>query len=244
MAERNNFSFDEWKDYLKTDKDMNRRWKSLIVLWEEVSDDIKKTLEWLPKAEASSRRRELTALNIFNILNNTNQRLDFSWHKKTIWNSDDKRREYVVECYSASSDFVFKKIKEYRWVASMHWTSINRYLQPVANKIWALKEAKRVSVKTEVEPSKLSYESLKTKKTEKIAIKKDGKVSDKNVGIQASKWKGSKKKNDGQLKIEFPKDSEEDARGEPKQDVPPKTEEEELEELYKFDLDKEKYWNR
>ena len=162
MAEINNFSFDEWKDYLKTDKDMNRRWKSLIALWEEVSNDIKKTLEWLPKAEASSRRRELTALNIFNILNNTNQKLDFTWHKKSIWNQDDGRREYVVECYSASSDFVFKKIKEYRWVASMYWTSINKYLQPVANKIWALKVAMNASVNPETNKLRLSYESMKT----------------------------------------------------------------------------------
>lgn len=244
MAERNNFSFDEWKDYLKTDKDMNRRWKSLIALWEEFSDDIKKTLEWLPKAEASSRRKELTALNIFNILNNTNQKLDFAWHKKPIKNEDDGRREYVVECYSASSDFVFKKIKEYRWVASMFWTSINKYLQPVANKIWALKEAKKVSVQTELEPSKLSYESLKVKKTKRVTVKKKDKPGEEPAGIQASKRKSSKKQDDGQLTIEFPEESGEGSKDEPKQETPSKTEEEELEELYRFDPDKEKYWNK
>jgi hypothetical protein len=45
----------------------------------------------------------------------------------------------------------------------MFWDSINKYLQPVADKIWALKDTLRVSIQTETKPSDLSYESLKTK---------------------------------------------------------------------------------
>ncbi|MBO7094895.1 hypothetical protein J6V86_01615 [bacterium] len=77
----------------------------------------------------------------------------------------------------------------------------------MANKIWALREAKKVSIKTEVEPSKLSYESLKIKKTKKITVKKKEKSDEEQAGIQASKRKSSKKKDDGQLTIDFPEES-------------------------------------
>jgi hypothetical protein len=32
MAATNNLSYDAWKEYLKNDKDMNSKWKSLIEL--------------------------------------------------------------------------------------------------------------------------------------------------------------------------------------------------------------------
>ena len=44
----------------------------------------------------------------------------------------------------------------------MYWTSINKYLQPVANKIWALKVAMNASVNPETNKLRLSYESMKT----------------------------------------------------------------------------------
>ena len=44
----------------------------------------------------------------------------------------------------------------------MHGESIDKYLQPVADKIWALKDTLRVSIQPEAKPSDLSYESMKT----------------------------------------------------------------------------------
>ena len=44
----------------------------------------------------------------------------------------------------------------------MHGESIDKYLQPVANKIWALKETFRISIQTETKSSDLSYEAMKT----------------------------------------------------------------------------------
>ena len=244
MAEKDYFSYEEWKEYLKTDNDMNRRWKSLTSLWEKIGDELKNALDVSQRGEALRRRRELVALNVFNALNTTNHRLDFAWRRKKIWHEKDQRREYVIECLNAASDDTFSKIKDARWVVSMHWESIKKYLQPVADKIWALKMAKKVSVKTEVRPSKLSYESLKRKKTKKVTVKEADKSDWESVGVQASKRKNSQK-DDGQLTIEFPEETEEPkVDPEPKQEVPSKTEEEKLEELYKFDPENEKYWNR
>ena len=44
----------------------------------------------------------------------------------------------------------------------MHGESIDKYLQPVADKIWALKDTLRVSIQPEAKPSDLSYQSMKT----------------------------------------------------------------------------------
>ena len=115
------------------------------------------------KKEALNRKNELTARNIFNLLNTTKERLDFRHHKKAIYNEKHDRNEYVIECYNPSSDFIFGKIKEERWVTNMQWESINKYLQPVADKILALNQALKISVHTETKPSDLSYKKLKTK---------------------------------------------------------------------------------
>lgn len=160
MAEENKLSYDAWKEYLKADKDMNTRWKSLTSLWENVSEDLKNALEKMPKAEATKRRRELTAKNIFNIISTAKQKPNFRWQRKMIWNEEDERYEYVIQCLNPSSDYLFRKIKEERWVTNMHWESINKYLQPVTNKIWALKAALNVSVNPETSQN-LSYESVK-----------------------------------------------------------------------------------
>lgn len=162
MAEKNNLTYDAWKEYLKTDKDMNKRWKSLISLWENVNEDLKETLQSLPEKEALKRRRELTAKNIFNVINTAKQRPNFRWQRKLIYNEQDGRDEYVIQCLNPSSDWIFRKIKEERWVTNMHWESINKYLQPVANKIWALKVALQVSAIPETKEN-LWYDSLKMK---------------------------------------------------------------------------------
>lgn len=143
---------------------MNKKWKSLTALWENVKDDLKESLESLPHSEALSRRKVLTAKNIFNIINTAKEKPNFRWKRKMIRNEIDERHEYVIQCINPSSDYIFRKIKEERWVASMFWDSIDKYLQPVADKIWALKSALRVSFETEVKPSNLSYESLRTDK--------------------------------------------------------------------------------
>lgn len=161
MAEENKLSYDAWKKYLKMDKDTNMRWKALTSLWENVSEDLKDVLEKVPKAEAMKRRRELTARNIFNIINTAKQRPNFRWQRKIIWNEEDERHEYVIQCLNPSSDYIFRKIKEERWVTNMHWESIDKYLQPIANKIWALRAALKVSVNPETSQN-LSYESVKT----------------------------------------------------------------------------------
>lgn len=163
MTETSNLSYDAWREYLKNDREMNTKWKSLIALWENVRKDLKENLETLPHSEALKRRKFLTAKNIFNIINTAKERPNFNWIQKLIYNEADERYEYVIQCLNPSSDYIFRKIKEERGVANMHWESINKYLQPVADKIWALKETLRVSMSPETEKSDLSYENLKTK---------------------------------------------------------------------------------
>ena len=168
MTENNNLSYDAWKEYLKNDKEMNEKWKSLTELSRNVSKDLKNNLESLPYSEALRRRKFLTAKNIFNLINTAKEKPDFSWIQKIIYNEEDERHEYVIQCKDPSSDYIFRKIKLERWVTNMHWESINRYLQPVADKIWALKAALRVSIETETKPSDLSYEALKTELPDEV----------------------------------------------------------------------------
>ncbi len=162
MAENNNLTYDAWKEYLKNDKEMNAKWRSLVDLWENVKKNLKENLESLPYSEALRRRKFLTAKNIFNIISTAKEKPNFDWGQKLIYNNEDERYEYVIQCLDPSSDYIFRKIKEERGVANMHWESINKYLKPVADKIWALKETLRVSIQTETKPSDLSYESMKT----------------------------------------------------------------------------------
>ena len=163
MEEKNNLTYDARKEYLKSDKEMNSKWKSLTELSRNVTKDLKNNLESLPYSEALKRRKFLTAKNIFNLINTAKEKPNFSWIQKLIYNEEDERHEYVIQCIDPSSDYIFRKIKEERWVVSMFWDSISKYLQPVADKIWALKDTLRVSIQTETKPSDLSYESLKTK---------------------------------------------------------------------------------
>lgn len=163
MTENNNFTYDAWKEYLKSDKEMNSKWNSLIALWKNVKKNLKENLESLPNTEALKRRKFLTAKNIFNIINTAKEKPNFSWVQKLIYNEEDERYEYVIQCINPSSDYIFRKIKEERWVVSMFGDSIDKYLQPVADKIWALKNTLRVSINPEINKSDLSYDSLKTK---------------------------------------------------------------------------------
>ena len=232
MEERTNFTYDAWKEYLKSDKEMNSKWKSLTELSRNVSKDLKDSLESLPYAEALKRRKFLTAKNIFNLINTAKEKPNFNWIQKLIYNEEDERYEYVIQCIDPSSDYIFRKIKEERWVVSMFWDSINKYLQPVADKIWALKDTLRVSIQTETKPSDLSYESLKTKipwempewaedhyawndrdivdengdvvlNPEQVYIPvKNEYVEDETLGIQKEK-RESEAEEDGQLKIPF-----------------------------------------
>ena len=162
MAENNNLTYDAWKEYLKNDKEMNAKWRSLVDLWENVKKNLKENLESLPYSEALRKRKFLTAKNIFNIISTAKEKPNFDWGQKLIYNNEDERYEYVIQCLDPSSDYIFRKIKEERGVANMHWESINKYLKPVADKIWALKETLRVSIQTETKPSDLSYEAMKT----------------------------------------------------------------------------------
>ena len=141
---------------------MKSKRKSLIALWENVKKELSENLESLPHSEALSRRKALTAKNIFNLINTAKEKPDFSWIQKLIYNEEDERHEYVIQCVNPSSDYIFRQIKLERWVANMHGESINKYLQPVANQIWALKAALQVSVNPETKKSDLSYESLMT----------------------------------------------------------------------------------
>lgn len=162
MTETSNLSYDAWREYLKSDREMNTKWKSLVALWENVKKDLKNNLESLPNTEALKRRKFLTAKNIFNIISTAKEKPNFNWGQKLIYNEEDERYEYVIQCINPSSDYIFRKIKEERGVTNMHGESIDKYLQPVADKIWALKDTLRVSIQPEVKPSDLSYESMKT----------------------------------------------------------------------------------
>ena len=162
MTETSNLSYDAWREYLKNDREMNTKWKSLVALWENVKKDLKSNLESLPNSEALRRRKYLTAKNIFNIISTAKEKPNFNWGQKLIYNEEDERYEYVIQCINPSSDYIFRKIKEERGVTNMHGESIDKYLQPVADKIWALKDTLRVSIQPEAKPSDLSYESMKT----------------------------------------------------------------------------------
>ena len=162
MTETSNLSYDAWREYLKNDREMNTKWKSLVALWENVKKDLKSNLESLPNSEALRRRKYLTAKNIFNIISTAREKPNFNWGQKLIYNEEDERYEYVIQCINPSSDYIFRKIKEERGVTNMHGESIDKYLQPVADKIWALKDTLRVSIQPEAKPSDLSYQSMKT----------------------------------------------------------------------------------
>ena len=232
--ENNNFTYDAWKEYLKSDKEMNIKWKSLIDLWENVKKSLKENLNSLPYWEALKRRRFLTAKNIFNIINTAREKPNFDWRKKLIYNEADERDEYVIQCLDSSSDYLFRRVKEERGVVSMFWESIDKYLQPVADKIWALKETLRVSIQPEVKPSNLSYEAMKT------TVKNENTAWDEVSQIQSLKWEMSRGKEPIQLTIQFPEDDWNVSETmKTLKDVDPN-----LDELYKFDPEVERYWNR
>lgn len=162
MAEKNNLTYDAWKEYLKNDREINAKWKSLIELWENVKKDLKENLNSLPYSEALGRRKFLTAKNIFNVINTAGEKPNFAWDKKLIYNEEDERDEYVIQCKNPSSDYIFRRIKEERGVTNMHGESIDKYLQPVADKIWALKAALKVSSIPETNEN-LWYDSVRMK---------------------------------------------------------------------------------
>ena len=109
----NKLTYNDWKEYLKNDRDMNKRWNSLVSLWERIKKDLNESLDPMLKKEALNRKNDLTARNIFNLLNVAKDKLDFRHHKKAIYNEKHDRNEYVIECYNPSSDFIFGKIKAF-----------------------------------------------------------------------------------------------------------------------------------
>ena len=239
MVATNNLSYDARKEYLKNDKDMNSKWKSLIELWENVKKDLKENLNSLPYSEALKRRRFLTARNIFNIISTAKEKPNFDWKQKLIFNEKDERDEYVIQCKNPSSDYIFRRIKEERWVANMHWESINKYLQPVADKIWALKETLRVSIQTETKPSDLSYEALKTDR--KIFEWSEKHYESDNKWNEKSEKKASKRKEPVQLTIQFPEDDWSDSE----QKVKKEDDDPNQDELYNDSDDDYEYdWQR
>ena len=170
MVENNNLTYDAWKEYLKNDKEAKTRWNSLVALWESVKKSLAENLESLPYSEALRRRKFLTEKNIFNLINTAKEKPDFKWGQKIIRNAEDARHEYVIQCVDPSSDYIFRKIKEERGVANMHGESIDKYLQPITDKIWALKDTLRVSINPETKDSDLSYESLKTEVSDEVDV--------------------------------------------------------------------------
>lgn len=152
--------YENRKNYLNNNPEINKKWKSLISLWKNVTDELKKALNPEDFSDAVKRRIELTSKNIFDLINKENIKPDFSRHRKRIRNEEAQRNEYVIECNIPSSDYIFKKIKDERGVVSMLWNSINKYLQPITDEIWALKIAKDTS---KPQSQDLSYEALKTK---------------------------------------------------------------------------------
>ena len=241
MVATNSLSYDAWKEYLKNDKDMNSKWKSLIELWENVKKDLKENLNSLPYSEALKRRRFLTARNIFNIISTAKEKPNFDWKQKLIFNEKDERDEYVIQCKNPSSDYIFRRIKEERWVANMHWESINKYLQPVADKIWALKETLRVSIQTETKPSDLSYEALKTDRKIFEWSEKHYESDNKNTWNEKSEKNASKRKEPVQLTIQFPEDDWSDSE----QKVKKEDDDPNQDELYNDSDDDYEYdWQR
>ena len=111
MTETSNLSYDAWREYLKNDREMNTKWKSLVALWENVKKDLKSNLESLPNSEALRRRKYLTAKNIFNIISTAKEKPNFNWGQKLIYNEEDESYEYVIKCINPSSDYIFRKIK-------------------------------------------------------------------------------------------------------------------------------------
>lgn len=233
MTENNNLTYEAWEKYLKSDKEMGSKRESLTELWKNVKKELKENLNSLPHSEAFRRRKFLTARNIFNIINTAKEKPNFAWNRKLIYNEKDERDEWVIQCLNPSSDYLFRKIKEERGVASMRWESINKYLQPVADKIWALKEILRASIQTETKPSDLSYESMKT------IVEDENTVWEKVEPTQILKWELPSKKESVQLTIEFPEDDSDDVEiMERKEDYI------NMDELYKFDPENENWWNR
>ena len=165
MANEDNFSYEDWKDYLKTDKDMKEKWKSLISLWKNVRQSIRESFDGKTKNELLEDERKRVWEAIFKLLSRSNKKLDFSWETKTITKNRGygEHQEYYIYCPDIVSNTVFGRIKTIKWVANMHWDSIDEYLIPVSNKIWALKMALRTSITPEARKEALSYKEMKTK---------------------------------------------------------------------------------
>ncbi len=158
----NHITFEDWKEYLKSDKEMKSKWNSLTEIWTKTNNEISNALNDTPREWAKKRSRLLAQQTIFNLLNQTEEKLDFAWRRKLIFNEKDERYEYVIACKNAASDYIFSEIKKARWVVSMQGESINKYLQPVANKIWALRMVKNTD-RPQIQPKNLSYEAMRTK---------------------------------------------------------------------------------
>ena len=162
MAGWTSLSYEAWKKYLNTDKDMKEKWHFLTTAWKHISENFKAKLNSLSKREAARRKRDLISKEIFNLLSSQKQKLDFRHGMKKERFDEYPYLRDVIFCYDHSADFVFSDIKRIRWVRSMQEDSIDNYIVPVADKIWALKMAVQTSVKPETSKSDLSYQTMKT----------------------------------------------------------------------------------
>lgn len=98
---------------------------------------------------------------VFRLLSTTREKLDFWWYQKPFRNEEQNRIEQKIYCRNRASDYVFSKIKESRGVASMHGTSIDKYLKPINDEIRKLKEAFNLA-RPQTSPQDLSYNRLQT----------------------------------------------------------------------------------
>lgn len=163
MAGVASLSYEEWKKYLNTDKDMKEKWHFLTTAWKNISENFKENLNSLSRRDAAKRKRDLISREIFDLLSKQKQKLDFRHDTKKVRFDEYPYIRDVIFCYDDSADFVFSSIKRIRWVRSMEEDSIDNYIVPVADKIWALRTAVQTSVKPETSKSDLSYQTMKTK---------------------------------------------------------------------------------
>lgn len=134
-------TYKDWKDYINTDenKEMKKNWKSLISLSEskrkELADSLKNKDPHLTKEQISKKIKEeqdKISEEIFNTLRD--RPCDFEWEYRGGRDARIGNNIRTIRIFDSKSRYTLQRIKELRWVSSLHWTSINKYFT-VANKI-------------------------------------------------------------------------------------------------------------
>jgi len=111
---------------------MKNKWNSLT----KVSK--KKLLSTLGRSDEEIKNK------VFQLIVNSNIKLDFRWCKFDYFDEKLWRQVYKIKCTSAKEDYIFSQIKK-ELGKKIQWQTIDKYLRPVAQKIWALKMAQDVS---------------------------------------------------------------------------------------------------